>query len=412
LPQFGVDACSSKGKSMSRTLTASMRRMSKLMRPAKMATATRSFQKAMSGFMMETALAPLAAKKPKTGRSRKEASSRTASPKGDRKLGAVIRQLRAAQSLLSGATVETRSRGISLRIPKGAQYLARTHRNAAGSRSYKIYIPASQPIRPRGLIVMLHGCSQTPDDFAAGTRINALAEKHGLAVAYPAQTRGHNRASCWNWFKPGNQIRGAGEPAILASMTRKLMREFGLGRDAVFVAGLSAGGAMAAILADVYPDVYSAAGIHSGLTRGAASNVISAMSAMRKGGKPDSNTPNLVTTLAPTLATGSFPVRRIVFQGDADSTVHPSNAAMIVAAAMGGDAVPSKIGKRTVRGRGYARSQYSGSDGAVQFELWMIKGSAHAWSGGHAAGSYTDSKGPDASVQMIRFFLEASLKNE
>lgn len=398
---------------MSSTLTASMRRMSKLMRPAKMAKSTRSFQKAMSGFMMETALAPLAAKKPTAGRSHKDASHKsappkTASSKGSRKVGAVIRQMRAAQSLMSGAALETRSREISLRIPDGAQYLARKHRNAAGSRSYKIYIPASQPIRPRGLIVMLHGCSQTPDDFAAGTRINALAEKHGLAVAYPAQTRGHNRALCWNWFKPGNQIRGAGEPAILASLTRKLMREFGLGRDAVFVAGLSAGGAMAAILADVYPDVYSAAGIHSGLTRGAASNVISAMSAMRKGGKPD----NIVTTIAPTLKMGPFPVRRIVFQGEADTTVHPSNAAMIVAAALGSDAVPSKVGKRTVRGRDYARSQYPGPDGAVHFELWMINGSGHAWSGGHAAGSYTDNRGPDASAQMVRFFLEASLKNE
>jgi len=377
---------------MTRTIAASMRRMSKLMRPAKMSTATRSFRKAMTGFMVETALAPLAAKKQGTTKPPKAAS-----PKGGRKLGAVIRQLRAAQSLLSGPPAEKTSREISLRIPDGAQYLARKHRSASGARSYKIYIPASQPIRPRGLIVMLHGCSQTPDDFAAGTRINAMAEKHGLAIAYPAQTRGHNRAACWNWFKPGNQIRGTGEPAILASLTRKLMREFGLRRDAVFVAGLSAGGAMAAILADVYPDVFSAAGIHSGLTRGAASNVISAMSAMRRGGNPE--------YIAPTLVLQTFPVRRIVFHGEADTTVHPSNAGMIVAAALGPDAVPSRIGKRTVRGRGYARSDYAGPDRAVHLELWMIDGSGHAWSGGHAAGSYTDSKGPDASAQMIRFFL-------
>jgi poly(3-hydroxybutyrate) depolymerase len=177
-----------------------------------------------------------------------------------------------------------------------------------------------------------------------------------------------------------------------------------LGRDAVFVAGLSASGAMAAILADVYPDIFSAAGMHSGLTRGAASNVISAMSAMRNGGLPES--------IAPTLAMLSLPVRRIVFQGDADSTVHPSNAAMIVAAAVGGDAVPTKIGKRTVRGRGYARSDFAGSDGAVLLELWMIEGSGHAWSGGHAAGSFTDNKGPDASAQMIRFFMTDRRKNE
>ena len=117
---------------------------------------------------------------------------------------------------------------------------------------------------------MLHGCNQTPDDFAVGTHMNAMAEKHGLAVAHPAQTRHHNAASCWNWFKPVNQLRGAGEPEILASLARKLMKEFSLTRDGVFVAGLSAGGAMAAILADVYPDIFSAVGVHSGLAREAA----------------------------------------------------------------------------------------------------------------------------------------------
>lgn len=380
---------------MTRTLASGMRRM---MRPAAMTKATRSFQKAMTGFMVETALAPIAAKLPKTAKLHKAAA-----PKADRKLGAVIMQLRAAQSLMPGAMARSTARKVSPRIPKGAQYLTRKHSSAAGSRGYKIYLPASQPKRPRGLILMLHGCSQTPDDFAVGTHINALAEKEGFVVAYPAQTRGHNGASCWNWFKPGHQRRGAGEPAILASLTRKLMREFGLDRDAVFVAGLSAGGAMAAILADVYPDIFSAAGIHSGLTRGSARDVISAMSTMRKGGASEG--------VAQTVAMRSLPVRRIVFQGDADSTVHPSNAAMIVAAAVGDDAVPTKIGKRTVRGRGYARSDYVGSDGAVMLELWMIEGSGHAWSGGRAAGSYTDSKGPDASVQMIRFFSADRLKN-
>ena len=247
---------------------------------------------------------------------------------------------------------------------------------------------------------MLHGCNQTPDDFAAGTHMNALADKHGLAIAYPAQTGGHNAASCWNWFNPGNQMRGAGEPAILAALTRKLMKEFGLGRDAAFVAGLSAGGAMAAILADVYPDVFSAAGIHSGLARGAAGDVVSAMSAMRSGGTSDRNTG--------AIAAPSHAVRRIIFHGDTDSTVHGSNASMIVAAAMGGNAAPAKVIKRSVRGRGYTRSHFTGSDGAVLLELWMLEGAGHAWSGGRVTGSYTDSKGPDASAQMIRFFLAKS----
>jgi len=178
------------------------------------------------------------------------------------------------------------------------------------------------------------------------------------------------------------------------------MKEFGLGREAVFVAGLSAGGAMAAILADVYPDVFSAAGVHSGLARGAARDVVSAMSAMRSGGASEG--------AAPTITTASDPVRRIIFHGDADSTVHPSNASMIVAAAVGGDAVPTRIGNRSAGGRGYVRSEYAGSDGATLVEQWMIEGAGHAWSGGRVVGSYTDRKGPDASAHMIRFFLAKS----
>ncbi len=380
---------------MSPASATALRRANRLMRPANLNKATRSLQKAMTGLMVESAFAPLAALKPKTAKPR-----RAAVPKAGRTLGVVLSQLRVAQSLMPGAMSRSAGTKVSPGVPSGAQYLARKHRIAAGSRSYKLYLPASQPKRPKGLILMLHGCNQTPDDFALGTHMNALAEKNGLAIAYPAQTGGHNAASCWNWFKPGNQFRGAGEPAILASLTRKLMKEFGLCRDAVFVAGLSAGGAMAAILADVYPDVFSAAGVHSGLARGAAREVISATSAMRSGGAS--------VGIAPAIAGRSNPVRRIIFQGDADRTVHPSNASMIVAAAVGDAAVPTKVGKRTVRGRGYARSDFTGSDGADLLELWMIEGAGHAWSGGRAAGSYTDSKGPDASAHMIRFFLAKS----
>lgn len=369
-----------------------MRRANRLMQPAKLTKTATSMQSMMTGLMVKSALAPLAALKPKTAKARKSAL-----PKAGRTLGIVIKQLRAAQALMPGARAATKARAISISIPAGAQYLSRTHRATAGARDYKLYLPASHPKRPKGLILMLHGCTQSPDDFAAGTHMNALAEKHGLAIAYPAQTSGHNTASCWNWFRPGDQARGAGEPAILASLARRLTKEFGLGRDAVFVAGLSAGGAMAAILADVYPEVFSAAGVHSGLARGAARDVLSAMSAMRNGGAA----PQL-TEVSPDT------VRRIIFHGEADSTVHSSNAAMIVAAAVGEDRKPTKVSKRSVRGRGYTRSEYIGSDGRVAVDLWMIEGAGHAWSGGRAAGSYTDNMGPDASAQMIRFFLAQS----
>jgi poly(hydroxyalkanoate) depolymerase family esterase len=362
------------------------------MRPARTTKTTRAIQQAMTGLIITSVFAPLAALSPKKVRPRK----RTVQKVGH-SLGSVIQQLRAAKSLLPGRTPRPDRIEPSPRIPTGARYLSRRHRGAAGSRGYKIYLPASQPDRPKGLILMLHGCNQTPDDFARGSDMNALAEKHGLAIAYPEQTHGHNAGLCWNWFKPGHQVRDAGEPAILASLTRKLMKELGLGRDAVFVAGLSAGGAMAAILADVYPDLFSAAGVHSGLARGAARDVVTAASAMRSGGPAESP--------PPAVAPESLPVRRIVFHGDADTTVHPSNATMIGAAAMGGLAQPTRRSERSVRGRGYVRSDFAGSGGVIMLEVWMLLGAGHAWSGGRSAGSYTDSKGPDASAQMIRFFL-------
>lgn len=367
---------------MSHSFTAAIRRAKRLLHPATLTRKTRSVQYALAGLMVTAAMAPLGALTPKKSNGPKAATASGVMP------GAVARLTRLAR----GRNAATP------RIPDGARYLARTHRSAAGSRSYKLYLPASHPKRPRGLIVMLHGCNQTPDDFAAGTHMNALAEKHGLAIAYPAQTRGQNAGGCWNWFRPAHQKRGAGEPAVLASLARRLARELSLGRDGVFVAGLSAGGAMAAILADVYPDVFGAAGVHSGLARGSASTVASAMSAMRRGG----SSPDTLET----AQTPPKPVRRIVFQGDTDGTVHLSNSARIVAAALGDAAVASRVSTRSVRGRRYARSDFTGSDGTVLLELWVLEGGGHAWSGGRAAGSYTDTKGPDASAQMIRFFLE------
>ncbi|MDP3525768.1 MAG: PHB depolymerase family esterase [Hoeflea sp.] len=368
---------------MTRTLAASMRRMNRLMRPARLSKATRSFHKAMTDILVKSALGPVADSKARTAKPRKATAPQTGRGPAVRKKPGTAR---------SAAPGEGRA---TPRVAAAAQFLDRTHRSAAGARSYKLYLPAGTP-RPTGLVLMLHGCKQSPDDFATGTGMNALAEKHGLAIAYPAQTRGHNAAACWNWFRPGNQRRGAGEPAILASLTRKLTREFNLERDRVFVAGLSAGGAMAVILADAYPDVFSAAGVHSGLARGAARNVISAMTAMRRGGVSEGARP---------ASPPSPCVRRIIFQGTADSTVHPANASQIVANVVGGDAAPARISTRSAGGRGYARSDFTGSDGTVLVELWIVEGAGHAWSGGHAAGSYADSKGPNASAEMIRFFL-------
>ncbi|MDR4308644.1 PHB depolymerase family esterase [Chelatococcus sambhunathii] len=279
--------------------------------------------------------------------------------------------------------------------PEGARFEARRFDCAAGGRSFKLYVPSSAPERPRGLLVMLHGCTQNPDDFALGTGMNAIAETHGFAVAYPAQTSSHNASSCWNWFSPENQRRDAGEPAIIAGLTRKLVAEFGIDPARVFVAGLSAGGAMAAVMGETYPDLYAGVGVHSGLPTHAAHDMPSAFATMRGHGsvpRKRSDAPRAMRT--------------IVFHGTADRTVHLSNAERIVE-----DATPdaASISARSVAGqagrRGYTRTVVANPEGEAMIEQWLIDGAGHAWSGGRPGGSYVDPTGPDASAEMMRFFI-------
>lgn len=271
--------------------------------------------------------------------------------------------------------------------PPGAQILHRSHAGPEGARDYRLYIPSCGADRVRGLVVMLHGCTQTPEDFARGTGMNALAETAGFAVAWPEQSRAHNMQSCWNWFETGHQRADRGEPAILAGLTRALCAEFGIPRERCFVAGLSAGGAMAAILGETHPDLFGAIGVHSGLPAGAASDMVSAFSAMRGqgGGR---------------AAPLSGP-RLMVIHGDADRTVDVSNAGRILAP--GGETAPHE---ESAKARAYHRTRHADAQGRVRAECWIIKGAGHAWSGGSASGSYTDPEGPDASAGMLRFFLE------
>ncbi|HUE45731.1 MAG TPA: PHB depolymerase family esterase [Aestuariivirgaceae bacterium] len=293
-----------------------------------------------------------------------------------------------------------RGREISLPpLPDGAQFLTRSFACAAGTRQYKLYVPASAAHGLGGLVVMLHGCTQTPEDFATDTNMNAVAEANRLLVAYPAQTRAHNAASCWNWFNPADQRRDAGEPAILAGLARELAAKFDIPREKIFAAGLSAGGAMAAVLGATYPDVFAAIGVHSGLPAGAANDVISAFAAMRG----DSG-----TTFAPmhTAEAGPGP-RTIIFHGTADRTVHAGNAEQLAAAARArAPSGASRSERGTAEsGRAWTRTLIEDPQGTVAVELWMIEGAGHAWAGGHAGGSYTDPSGPDASAEMVRFFL-------
>ena len=287
------------------------------------------------------------------------------------------------------------------------EFLSRSFSNAAGTRTYKLYIPSGYSSAAASrvpLVVMLHGCSQSPDDFAAGTRMNALAEQHGFLVAYPAQAPNANGSKCWNWFRGQDQGRDRGEPALIAGITREIAASYPIDERRIFVAGLSAGAAMSVILGAVYPELYAAVGAHSGLPHGAAHDVPSAFAAM-KGGQA-----TVRRSRADIAAPGSQPmIPTIVFHGDADQTVVARNGDAIVEQA--GAAVPgeSRLSASvnqggTADGRTYTCTVYADDSGHPVVEHWLLHGAGHAWSGGSSEGTFTDAGGPDASAEMIRFF--------
>ncbi|WP_019140141.1 extracellular catalytic domain type 1 short-chain-length polyhydroxyalkanoate depolymerase [Noviherbaspirillum massiliense] len=294
---------------------------------------------------------------------------------------------------------------VATRTP--ARFIRGRFGNAADGRSYKLFVPEVVRDELLPLVVMLHGCHQKPDDFASATRMNELAERERCLVVYPSQSRSANRAGCWNWYAPSNQRRGQGEPAIIAGITRSIIASYPVDPKRVYVAGLSAGGAMAAIMGMTYPDLYAAVGIHSGLPYGAAHDLLSAYDAMLYGTDlKTSESPH--ETMLPT----------IVFHGDRDTTVHPSNADRILAQAAqpvhhpeaqaqeGYVEVvlpePPDFGRHA-----YTRTIRCNQRRKAYAEQWLVHGAGHAWSGGHAGGSFVDPKGPDASQEMLRFFATA-----
>lgn len=290
------------------------------------------------------------------------------------------------------------------------QFVGRSFTNHAGTRAYKLYIPASysaQSGEAVPVVVMLHGCTQSPDDFAAGTRMNALAEQHGFLVVYPAQAANANGSKCWNWFRAEDQDRDRGEPALIAGITREVVASHRVDARRVFVAGLSAGAAMAVILGATYPDIYAAVGAHSGLPYGAAHDMPSAFAAMKRRTGPG-GLPNQTGAGAPRAAAGRG-VPTIVFHGDRDHTVDARNGAEIADQAIRGHSDEARL-QASIRkgaaagGRLYSLTVYADAAGQPVVEQWVLHGAGHAWSGGSPQGSFTDKGGPDASAEMIRFF--------
>jgi poly(hydroxyalkanoate) depolymerase family esterase len=277
----------------------------------------------------------------------------------------------------------------------------------AGSRNYRLFVPSCYTGQPLPLVIMLHGCKQTPEDFAAGTAMNEAAEAAGLLVAYPAQTRTANRLNCWNWFQHKHQNRGEGEPAIIAGITREIMRLYAVDARRVYVAGLSAGGSMAVVMGNTYPDLYAAIGVHSGLAYRGATNAYNAIFAMQHGARIKS--PLAVQICVPAAPT----LPAIVFHGENDRTVHPDNGKLVIAHSapnsLQGQA-PARVEITVCRGQvdgghAYTQTAYLDQERVPVAEHWLVHGSGHAWSGGQARGSYTDGKGPDATAEMVRFLL-------
>lgn len=306
----------------------------------------------------------------------------------------------AMSAMSSGADVPPRA-GIG-------QFVQREISTEHGARRYKLFIPQSyNGSTELPLVVMLHGCTQDPDDIARGTQMNELADEKSVLVAYPEQPESANPKKCWNWYDPAHQQRDRGEPAIIAAITRQVMQDYRVDAKRVYVAGVSAGGAMAVAVALSYPDLYAAVGTHSGIPYKAATSVVEALGAMQgRGGEPVA----LASSAKTAMGARARAIPAIVFQGASDVVVNPRNAEQLVAQLsaaqdqqLAKSAVP--VEEKGVSPSGYHYQHVTRGSGDATVELWLVEELGHAWSGGSAAGTFADTRGPSATNEMLRFFL-------
>ncbi|MDQ1558015.1 MAG: hypothetical protein QOD32_1075 [Pyrinomonadaceae bacterium] len=304
--------------------------------------------------------------------------------------------------------------------------------NAAGTRNYKLWMPAGYDARKAApLVLMLHGCLQTPDDFAAGARMNEVADRYTFLVVYAEQPATANPYKCWNWFDPAHQARGAGEPSLLAAVMADVRAKHKVDAQHVYAVGVSAGGAMASVMGAAYPDLFAGLGVCAGVEYKAATSVAAALAAQQSGGAEPNGQGTLAyqTIVAATplatpprrraaTATRARPMRVIVFHGTLDTVVRPVNGDQVITQwAQTNDLLDDARDNNSVddkpdntsdgevpNGHKFTRYVYHDAAGKTLLEKWLIRDMKHAWSGGAAAGSYTDPQGVNASEEIWRFF--------
>ena len=294
-----------------------------------------------------------------------------------------------------------------------------TYNGPAGSLPYFVYTPVSYRVGVAvPLVVMLHGCTQTAADFAIGTKMNEMADHYKFLVVYPQQTNVYNQNLCWNWYEHSNQLRGKGEPAMIAGMVQAVEQNtsrWTIDTRHIFVAGISAGAAMAVILGVAYPDIFAAIGVHSGLEYQAATNTIDSLKVRDLGG-PDPQQQGHAAFEA--MGTNVRVIPTIVFQGTNDLIINEINGDQVTKQWMKTDQLASNNTYKTDFGKpsdiwngqipgGHSFSVFKWNDGLGHElqEYWKIDGLGHAWSGGSPGNSYTDSSGPNASLAIVQFFM-------
>jgi poly(hydroxyalkanoate) depolymerase family esterase len=265
---------------------------------------------------------------------------------------------------------------------------------AGNARPYRLYLPPGiEAGRPAPLWLWLHGCRQSPESFATGTRIARAADQAGALVLLPRQLRRANPFRCWNWFDRPTQ-QGRGEAAIVIGMIEAVAAGYAIDPQRVYVAGLSAGAALAAVLASCYPEHFAAVAMHSGVAYGAAQSPLVARAAISQGSSLDGEASAAMARL---FAKSDLPVPALVVHGTADEAVPPLHAPQVVAHFL----ALNRLGEDG--GRRYTATTWR-QGGRLLARQVLIDQLGHAWSGGDDSEEYHDSAGPDATRLIVAFF--------